>query len=399
MSARAKKSQRKQSIDYPLLVTVVALTIFGLIAVWATSISDALKSSDNAPPLGFVTAQLQWILIGAAAAVITYKVGYRFLAKISFPLMLAVAGLLGYVALFGKEVNGSKRWIELPWVSFQPSEIAKLVLIIYLAYWLSSKDTEKLSDSDTGLIPFMILVGIYVGLVLAQPDYSTAFLMVGVALVMFLMAGADIKQVGALLATGVGAAAVFALSSSYRRQRLIQYFVNKESPAAKLAQSAGFLGQGFDEVQVQANRISGAYNDYIFAFTAYGFGIAVALLLVAAFLFLGYRSVRIARQAPPGPGMLISIGIGSWLLLQALTHIAVNAGVIPITGLTLPFISYGGSSLLACLAGVGVLLSISEDRQRETKKSAVYSYRGRNRRPRVSKSRRGARPARKRTRR
>lgn len=312
--------------------------------------------------------------------------------------MMAVAALLGYVARFGKEINGSRRWIEVGDQSFQPSEVAKLVIIIYLAFWLSSKDSRKLADRDTGLIPFMILVGLYVGLVLAQPDYSTAFLMVGVALVMFLMAGAGYRQVGALLLTGGVAAVVFALSSSYRRDRLAQYFVTRDSPAADLAQSAGFLGRGFDEVQAQAGHISGAYNDYIFAFTTYGFGVAIALLLVAAFLFLGYRAVRIAQQAPPGPGMLISIGIGSWLLLQALAHIAVNAGAIPITGLTLPFISYGGSSLLACLAGVGVLLSISEDRTQETKKSAVYPYRGRNRRPRVSQSRRGTRPARKRTR-
>lgn len=398
MSARARRTQRKQNIDYPLLVTVVVLTIFGLIAVWATSIPEALKSSDNASPLKYVLAQLQSVVVGVVAAAIAYKLGYRFLAKISLPLMLVVAVLLGYVAQFGKEINGSKRWIALGSLSFQPSEIAKLVIIIYLAFWLSSKDRRKLADRDTGLIPFMILVGLYVGLVLAQPDYSTAFLMVGVALVMFLMAGADIKQVGALLLTGAVAAVVFAFSSPYRRERLYQYFVNSESPAAGLAKSAGFLGRGFDQVQSQANRIPGAYNDYIFAFTTYGFGIAIALLLVAAFLFLGYRAVRIAQQAPPGPGMLISIGIASWLLLQALAHIAVSAGAIPITGLTLPFISYGGSSLLACLAGVGVLLSISEERTGETKTSAVYPYRGRNRRPRVSKSRRSTRSARKRTR-
>lgn len=392
------RSKRKQSIDYPLLITVVALTIFGLIAVWATSIPDGLKAPVNPSALKFVTAQSLWIVVGGVAAAVAYKLGYRFLARLSLPLMGAVALLLLYVALFGKEVNGSRRWIEFAGQNFQPSEIAKLVIIIYLAHWLSSKDVSKLSDSDTGLIPFMIMLGIYVGLILAQPDYSTAFLIVGVAAVMFLMAGADLRQVGALLATGAGSGAVLALISPYRRQRLFKYFVSKESPAAALVKSAGFLGQGFDEVQSQASRIPGAYNDYVFSFTTYAFGVALALLVVAAFLFLGYRAVRIAQQAPKGPGMLISIGIGTWLLLQALTHIAVNVGTIPITGLTLPFISYGGSSLLACLASVGVLLSISEDRTRETKKSAVYPYRGRDRRPRVSKSRRGTRTARKRTR-
>lgn len=394
MSVRARSREKRGSVDYPLLIAVAILIAFGLIAVWATSIPYGLVDSEGTSALSYVVAQLQWLAVGALAAFAAYKIGYRRLARLSLPLLIATTALLLYVALFGVEINGSRRWIRFGTYSIQPSEIAKLSMIIYLAYWLSSKG-QKLTNKDTGLIPFMILVGSYVGLVLWQPDYSTAFLMVGVALVMFLMAGADIKQVGALLGASLGAALIFGLSSEYRRQRLFSYFTDKDSPIEHLIRTAGIFGQGFDRLQSEAERIPGAYNDYIFAFVVYGFGVVAALLLVAAFLFVGYRAVRIARRAPNGWGMLISIGIGSWILLQGFAHMAVNADLVPITGMTLPFISYGGSSLVACMAGVGVLLSISEDNSRETERSAVYSYGGRDRRPRLSRSNRRSSSSRK----
>jgi len=400
MTSRLKKGR---NLDYVLLFAVGGLTLFGLIAVWATSITDAMSESAGRAPLHYVTAQMMWAGVGGVAAFVAYKLGYRFLSQISMGLMFIALGLLVVVFIAGKTVNGSTRWIEIAGMSFQPSEIVKPVLIIYLARWLSTKG-DKLHDKDAGVIPFVMLVGICVTLVLFQPNLSTAFILGMVALIMFLMAGADVKQVAILIAGGVGLALIVALLIPYQRDRLLGHFLDTPGTAAtqkewleQMAHSAGVFGQGLDGIQDSAKLFKGAHMDFIFGFITYGFGVFTALVVVAAFLFLGYRTIQIARKAPDDLGMLISVGIGSWLLIQALVHIAVNVGVAPITGLTLPFVSYGGTSLLACLVGVGILLNVSrEGETREIKRNAVYAHGGRNRRPRLSVAHRRSSPPRKR---
>ena len=405
MASKVRKNRLGEA-DYPLLVTATALVLFGLIAIWATSIPDAIRETKGSLPIFFVVAQLKWLAIGIVAAAAAYAVGYRFLARISIFLMLAALALLVAVLIVNRDDPIAARWLYLPGFSIQPSEIAKPIMIIYLARWLSSKG-DKLNDNDSGLIPFVLLVGIYVALIMFEPNLSTAIILAAVALIMFLMAGANVKRVGLMIAGGFGLAVAAALPVKYQRDRIFGFLFGGDSGAAKqrelvldLTQSAGVFGHGLDEVQVRTQQTPGAHMDFIFAFTTYGFGIFTALLLVAAFLYLGYRAVRIARQAPDGLGALIGAGIGCWLLLQAFIHIGVNVGALPITGMTLPFISYGGSSLLACMIGVGILLSISRDAgRRETRKSEAYSYRGRYRRPRVSGSHRSAGAARTRARR
>jgi cell division protein FtsW len=400
------RKNRLGDADYPLLVTATALVLFGLIAIWATSIADAIRETEGVAPLFFVMAQLKWLGIGIIAAASAYAVGYRFLARISIILMVAALLLLIAVFIFGKSDYGSARRIILFGLSVQPSEIAKPIMVIYLACWLSSKG-DKINDTDSGLIPFLILVGIYVALILLQPNLSTAIILAAVALIMFLMAGANLKRVGTVMAGGFGLALALALAVEYQRERIVGFLFGGDSRSAeqhelvkKLTQSAGIFGHGLEDMQLQTQLAPGAHKDFIFAYTTYGFGIFTALLLVAGFLYLGYRTVRIARQAPDDLGTLIGAGIGCWLLLQAFIHIGVNVGALPITGMTLPFISYGGSSLLACMIGVGILLSISKDAgRRETRKSAAYSYGGRNGRPRVSGSHRSAGDSRTRARR
>ena len=388
MVSRLKKGR---NLDYLLLFAVCGLTLFGLIAVWATSITDAMKWSDGRFPLQFVTAQMMWTGVAGVAAFIAYKLGYRFLSQISMGLMFITIALLVIVFIAGRTAYGSSRWIEIGGFSLQPSEMLKPVMIIYLARWLSSKGA-KLHDKDAGLIPFVLMVGICVTLILLQPNLSTAFILGAVALIMFLMAGADGKQVAILIAGGFGLGLMVALLIPYQRDRILGHFFNSPGTAAaqkewleQMAHSAGVFGQGLDGIQDFAGRFNGAHMDFIFGFITYGFGVFTALVVVAVFLFLGYRTVQIARKAPDDLGMLISVGIGSWLLIQALIHIGVNIGVAPITGLTLPFISYGGNSLVACLVGIGILLNVSKaGESREIKRNAVYAHGGRNRRPRLS---------------
>lgn len=382
---------RKSKVDIPLLVTAVGLTLFGLVAVWATSLADAMLWSEGDAPLHFVLSQTQWLLIGIVVAAAVYMVGYRNLARLSTVLALGVLVLLIAVLFLGKSDYGSYRRLVIFGFSVQPSEIAKPVLILYLALWLSSK-REKLNDKDSALIPFVILVGIYLALILLQPNLSTAVILALVSVTMLYLAGAATRQVLAVIAGGGALTFVIAMLIPYQRERILGFIFGGESNAAiqsqfieNLTRSAGMFGHGIERLQLLAQQVRGAHMDFIFAFIAYGFGVFTALLLLAAFLFFGYRATRIAQNAPSELGMLAAAGIGVWILLQALIHIGVNVGVLPITGITLPFVSYGGTSLVACLMGTGILLSISGDTQRkETKTSAAYLYGGRNRRPRVS---------------
>lgn len=386
--------------DLPLLLTAAVLTLFGLVAVWATSVSDAMRWTEGNSPFMFVLSQAQWLLIGVLAAAAMYMLGYRTLARLSTALALAVLLLLIAVLFFGKSDYGSYRRLVLFGFSVQPSEIAKPVLILYLARWLSSK-RDQLSDKDSALIPFLILVGIYLALILLQPNLSTAVILALVSVTMLYLAGAATRQVLAVIAGGGALTLVIAMLIPYQRARILGFLFGGENSAAlqnrileTLTRSAGMFGHGIEPLQAQTQRMPGAHMDFIFAFVTYGFGVFTALTLLAGFLFFGYRTTRIAQRAPSELGMLAAAGIGVWILLQALVHIGVNVGVLPITGITLPFISYGGTSLVACLMGTGILLSISSDTQRkESKTGAAYLYGGRNRRPRISSTRRRPGPA------
>lgn len=391
---------RTAKLDLPLLLTAAGLTLFGLVAVWATSVSDAMRWTEGNSPFMFVLSQAQWLLIGVLAAAAIYMLGYRTLARLSTALALAVLLLLVAVLFLGKSDYGSYRRLVLFGFSVQPSEIAKPVLILYLARWLSSK-RDQLSDKDSALIPFLILVGIYLALILLQPNLSTAVILALVSVTMLYLAGAATRQVLAVIAGGGALTLVIAMLIPYQRARILGFLFGGENSAAlqnrileTLTRSAGMFGHGIETLQAQTQRMPGAHMDFIFAFVTYGFGVFTALALLAGFLFFGYRTNRIARRAPSELGMLAAAGIGVWILLQALVHIGVNVGVLPITGITLPFISYGGTSLVACLMGTGILLSISSDTQRkESKTGAAYLYGRRNRRPRISSARRRPGPA------
>lgn len=391
---------RTAKLDLPLLLTAAGLTLFGLVAVWATSVSDAMRWTEGNSPFMFVLSQAQWLLIGVLAAAAMYMLGYRTLARLSTALALAVLLLLIAVLFFGKSDYGSYRRLVLFGFSVQPSEIAKPVLILYLARWLSSK-RDQLSDKDSALIPFLILVGIYLALILLQPNLSTAVILALVSVTMLYLAGAATRQVLAVIAGGGALTLVIAMLIPYQRARILGFLFGGENSAAlqnrileTLTRSAGMFGHGIETLQAQTQRMPGAHMDFIFAFVTYGFGVFTAVTLLAGFLFFGYRTTRIAQRAPSELGMLAAAGIGVWILLQALVHIGVNVGVLPITGITLPFISYGGTSLVACLMGTGILLSISSDTQRkESKTGAAYLYGGRDRRPRISSTRRRPGPA------
>jgi len=404
--------------DYVLAALVGALLVIGVMMIYSVSVGPNLQTGD-ADPFSLVERHVTMLALGLCMLLICSRLEYHFWQRAAVWLMLGTLALLVALLLFGEGVQGAKRWLLGP--SIQPGEIAKLVMIIYVAAWLSSKG-KKLRNPMYGLIPFSILVGIVAGLIILQPNYSTAFLIVGVAFTMFFVAGADLKQfvVSAVLAV---VAAGFVISRSERAMARLWSLLT--DPAKELndgswqiaqtliaLSSGGIFGKGLGTGGGQYGYVPLAHSDGIFAIWGEETGMFGAALLVGLFVVLAYRGFRIAQKAPDDFGRVLAAGITFWLVLQAFVNIGVVTQLIPFTGQPLPFISYGGSSLVMSLASVGILLSISrampkppvvksvpavgaaassvKENLATTKKNATRFYGGRNRRPRVSTRRRAA---------
>lgn len=319
-------------------------------------------------PYYFIAKQVQWSVLGIAALLIAMRIDYRIWERFSIPLMgLGLISLIAVIAI-GKETYGSARFLFGS--SIQPSEPTKIIIIIYIATWLASKG-ERIRDVRVGLLPFSVLLGAVTVLIVTQPDISTALLIVITASIMFFIAGAELRQ---LVLVGLGTAATFGLAiryNGYARARIERYVMSIRNPLESAewqsAQSAraiingGPLGVG---VGNSAAKYPGylplSWSDNIFAIIGEELGLLGALLVILLFAVLAYRGLRIALNAPDNFGMLLATGITALLILQAVLNAAVVVAVAPPTGITLPFISYGGSSLLTALGAIGIMLNISK---------------------------------------
>ena len=346
--------------DIWLLVIVAALTGLGLVMVFSASFTQANRFFDQ--PTYYLLRQLRWVLLGALAMAGLALLDYRHLRNLSLLMMAGTVLMLLAVLIFGVESLGSRR--HLFGTSVQPSELAKLTIIIYIAYWLSSKGSRLKAISD-GLAPFAVLLGMVALLIVLQPDIDTTALIVFTALLMFFVAGADGKQLAVILGIALLTFLLVATRFSYASQRVDDYmsFLRDPTLGSDQMQSVmqalargGLIGAGLGtgESQVQL-----PFTDSIFAVIGFELGFVGALSVVLLFGAFALRGLRIALRCTDPFGQILGIGVTTWITLQAFLNMGVNLGVLPFSGLTLPFISYGGSSLLACMAGVGVLLSIS----------------------------------------
>jgi cell division protein FtsW len=302
------------------------------------------------------------------------------------------------ILVMGADRFGGQRWV-LGGGSIQPSELAKLTVVLYVADWLSSK-REDVRDLTLGLVPFAILMGFLCGLVILQPNYSTAIILAAIATAMFFTAGADLKQ---MLISGAIASTVLVgliLQSPHARQRVSTFFDPSSDPsgagyqvlqALDAIKRGGLLGVGLGQGQVK-HVLPVAHSDAVFAVLGEEAGLLGCLLMVVLFAVVAWRGFRVAAGAPDHFASLLATGVTCWLLIQALVHIAVVIGFMPFTGVPLPFVSFGGSSLVASLAGVGLLLNIS--RRVNPARARVYVpvdlWRG-HRRARLSRAHRARR--------
>ena len=357
--AKKSRAEKLGSLDWPLLGATAGLVALGMMLIYSSTSDLGYREYGDAAY--FFRRQLLWLGIGLLVMFVAIRFPYWHWMTLSIPIMAATLLLLLALVILG-------RGRLLFGQSFSPVELAKLAMIIYIGHWLSTKEGQ-LSKLPYGLLPFTIMVGVITGLVVAQTDISEAMVIVLVAMIMFFLAGADVLQfsIGIL---GGGAAFAFVITRlPHAMDRLRPYLEEIRDPLhgtnLQLSQgllalgSGGILGFGAGNGRMKYQWLPAAHTDSIFAIAGEELGLVGCLLIIGLFAVVAYRGLRIAALAPDSFGRLLASGITCWIVCQALINMAVVTGTIPFTGIALPFISVGGSSLVTSLLGMGIMLNIS----------------------------------------
>ncbi len=356
----------KSPFDKNILLVTLALTLFGFIMIYSSSSAAAFR--DFGDKYYYLKNQFIWGVAGFAALIFFSYFDYHRLQKISPGILLIVVFFLVLVLIpgIGTKLLGARRWINLLGFSFQPAEAAKLASILYLSTILSKKPSLKI---------FLLVIGILGALMMLEPDLGTTVVTLASGFIVYFIAGAPLVH---FLAIGPGAAAaaiLVILGSSYRRSRLATFLNQQADPlgasyhvrqALLALGSGGLFGVGLGQSRQKYLFLPEVTTDSIFAVIGEELGLIGALAVVATFLYLTLRGLWIAKNAPDKEGMLLAAGIVSLLAFQAFINLAAMVALVPLTGIPLPLISYGGSSLIVSLAGIGILLNIS--RQVTTRK-------------------------------
>lgn len=352
--------------DAAIFVTALALVVVGLVFVYSASFAVALASFDDINY--FIVRQAVSAVIGLAVMVFLMRIDYHRL-RIASPMLMLVAVLsLAAVLFVGDDNYGARRWVSfgsLP--PFQPSEFAKLATVIYISAWLASRGAEVRTFA-LGFVPFICMVGVVAALIILEPDTGTAVTVVLMTVALFFIAGASLTHLTALLGIGGVTAMVLVAAHSYRADRIFAFFSAEEDPSGIGFQvlqllialgSGGLHGLGLGVSRQKFFYIPGAHTDGIFAIIGEEAGFIGAMLVIGLFAYLCYRGFHVALNARDDFGAFLAIGIVSWIAFQSLINVGGVTRSIPLTGIPLPFISYGGSALIANLAAIGVLLSVS----------------------------------------
>jgi cell division protein FtsW len=354
-----------QSVDRTIIIVVGLLLLVGTVMVYSASalLADTRYNGDAF----FFKRQLLWLGISAVACYLASRFDYQRYAKLAWPLIITSLILL-IVVLFGREINGAKRWISLGLVGFQPSEIFKYSLIIFLATMLPIK-REKITQLKSVLLPAGPIIGLGFGLILLEPNLGTVLVLSGVVFVLFFMAGVRARLL-TLFIGGMGSIASFMVFViGYKRARVDTFLASVSDPLLASYQvkqsilaigSGGFLGRGLGHGSAKLFYLPAPHTDFIFATLAEEGGFLLALFVLVLVALLVWRGVRTAIYSSDLMGFYLALGITLLIFVQTATNLLVATAMIPATGLPLPFMSYGGSSMVFTSVAIGILLNISK---------------------------------------
>ncbi|WP_227767103.1 stage V sporulation protein E [Zhaonella formicivorans] len=356
---------KKGAPDFAIILSVMLLISIGIIMVFSASAvtSDQVLGD----PYFYLKRQIVWAALGTVAMFTAMKVDYLRLKKIVNPIFVSCVILLVLVLLVGDARKGSSRWLGVGSLSFQPSETIKLGMVMFLSRLLSTKQ-EKIKSFSQGVLPVLVLLGIVCGLILAQPDLGTAVAIAGTTYFLLMAAGAKFSHLSLLAVVGMVLVALAIYLAPYRMERFTAFLNPWADPTDSGFQtiqsllalgSGGLFGVGLGASRQKLFYLPEKHTDFIFAIIGEELGFIGGALILLLFLLFVWRGFKVAITSPDSFSSLLAAGITTMIALQAIINIGVVTGSLPVTGITLPFISYGGSSLIFTMAAVGLLLNIS----------------------------------------
>jgi len=391
---KTPESGQRGTPDFLLLILTLLLVGFGLVMVFSASSSMAVsKPLYNNDALYFVKRQLMWVGLGTFIMLILMNIHFQKYKKLFLLFFIGTLVLLFLVPIIGIERNGARSWLGVGTFGVQPTEFAKLSIILYLAAIIAKKD-EKFRDFKRGLLPVMIVVGFFAFLIMLQPDFGSCAILVMCASAIVIAGGSNLKHIMLSSAVLLGLAALgtslyFLMNPGadfgFRGARFTSFLdplADQQGSGYHLTRSleafghGGLTGTGLGGSVQKLFYLPYAYNDFIFAVIGEELGfLGTTIFLVFYILFL-WRALIVSLRCPDIYGTLVGIGLVSLIAIQALINMGGVSGAIPITGVTLPFVSYGGSSMLTLLTGMGILLSISREYNRVERQPGITPSRG-----------------------
>ncbi|HLZ33642.1 MAG TPA: putative lipid II flippase FtsW [Nitrospira sp.] len=369
-TAGQRPGKQRVAMDHTLLFVTLTLALVGLVMVFSASAIVAGNRFQD--PEFFLKRQIAWLGFGFLLMHLTSRIDYTLWKKLSIPILLCMLVLLVMVLIpgLGVAAKGARRWLRAGPISIQPAEMVKLVAVIYLAAYLTKKG-DKLTLFRSGLLPALIVIGLLSGLVLLEPDLGTVVVIGVVTIGLLFLGGARIAHLVGLGLCAIPLVVALVLGSSYRRQRMMTFLAPWKDAADAGFQitqsflafgSGGPFGVGLGEGKQKLFFLPEAHTDFVLALVGEELGLAGTATVILLFAVFVWRGFQIAARARVPFGNYLGTGITLLIGIQALVNAAVVTGLLPTKGLTLPFVSYGGSSLVVSCVGVGMLLSISRDR-------------------------------------
>ncbi len=390
---RRENKIEKGKADKSILLFTLAMTIFGTIMIFNASVYIAGQVFED--QAYFLKLHIIWVFIGMFLGLLIYLIDYHKIIKAITPALIINVVLLVLVLIYGEEINGAKRWFDIGGVRIQPAEFIKPILIVFLAALLAKfskiKGEDRYKEARKKIITFLIILLTISILIMLEPDMGTTITICLTALALFFLSStSSIQTIGTVLTTFVlGIVGIISIViEPYRLERINTYFqlllhgevTDPRGTGYQLHQiligigSSGFWGKGFGQSRQRFGYLveNTAFTDSTFAVVLEEFGFISAIIIIGLWIFFLFKGYKIAQNAPDIQGKLIAIGITIWLTLQAMLNIAANIGIIPITGLPLPFFTYGGSSTIVTFIGIALLLNISRYANKESETKNFY---------------------------